>query len=62
VTWEIWRRVSGSNAAYVRLKTITQNFFLDSTTSPGVVYDYYIRTKASNGAVSVPSDVDTGFR
>jgi hypothetical protein len=62
VTWEIWRRVSGSNAAYVRLKTITQNFFLDSTTSPGVVYDYYIRTKASNGAVSVPSAVDTGFR
>jgi hypothetical protein len=62
VSWEVWRRVAGSTAAFTKIRTVTSPSHLDSTAQIGVVYEYHIRTRATNGVVSVPSISDTGFR
>ena len=62
VSWQVWRRPQGSTAAFSLIRTVTQPFHLDSTAVPGTVYEYQVRTRASNGATSAPSATDTGFR
>jgi hypothetical protein len=62
VSWEVYRRRANTNDAYVRIKLVTQPFHLDSTAAIGTTYQYYIKTRASNGVLSAPSTTDTGFR
>jgi len=62
VSWEVWRRRAGTNDGYVRIRTVTQPILFDSTAVPGTIYQYFVKTKASNGAVSLPSITDNGYR
>lgn len=62
VTWQVWRRQQGSTGDFTLLRSVTQQFLLDSTAVPGIVYQYQLRTRASNGATSAPSATETGFR
>ena len=62
VSWQVFRRISGSGAAFSLIKTVTQPFHLDNTAQTGVVYEYHVKTRAANGVVSAASASDTGFR
>ncbi|MEY3143621.1 MAG: hypothetical protein RLY21_2114 [Planctomycetota bacterium] len=62
VTWQVWRRPQGSTAAFTLIRTVSQALHLDTTAVPGTVYEYQVRTRASNGATSAPSATETGFR
>jgi fibronectin type 3 domain-containing protein len=62
VSWQVFRRVAGSNSAFTLIRTTTQPNHYDSTAVVGTTYEYHIRMRASNGVVSAPSQSDTGRR
>jgi len=62
VSWQVFRRISGSGSTFSLIRTVTQPVHLDSSAQAGVVYEYQVKTRASNGVVSASSASDTGFR
>jgi hypothetical protein len=62
VRWEVYRRRFGANESFGLLAVTTIPDFFDASATPGVIYEYVVRTRALNGVVSAPSDPDTGFR
>ena len=62
VFFDVYRRRANTNETYVLLTSALQASTLDQTAVSGVVYQYYVRTRTTNGATSLPSATDTGFR
>ena len=62
VSWQVYRRIAGSNSAFTLIRTVTQPFHYDSTAAVGRVYEYHVRTRAANGVLSAPSTANTGYR
>jgi len=62
VSWQVYRRVAGTTGAFTLIRTVTQPFHYDTTAAAGTTYEYHIRTRASNGVLSAPSQSDNGRR
>jgi len=62
VSWQVFRRVKNTNTAFTLIKTVTTPVYFDGTATSGVLYEYYVKTRLSNGAVSAQSNIDVGYR
>lgn len=62
VSWQVFRRVKNTNTAFALIKTVTTPVYNDSTATQGVIYEYYVKTRLSNGALSAQSNIDAGYR
>ncbi len=62
VFFDVYRRRANTNDSFALLTTSLQALTFDTSAVAGVVYEYHVKTRASNGATSAASASDTGFR
>jgi hypothetical protein len=52
----------GTAGNFVQIGTTSQRSYFDASATAGIVFEYRIRAVATNGAVSVASSINTGYK
>ncbi len=62
LSYKVLRRRLGTTGNFVQIGTTTQRTYFDATATAGIVFEYRVRAVAINGAVSVASAINTGYK
>ena len=62
LTYKVLRRRLGTAGNFAQIGTTSQRSYFDASATAGIVFEYRIRAVATNGAVSVASSINTGYK